>query len=110
MYEHILLPSDGSKLSNKAVKQGIQLAKLLGSRVTAIHVIAHPAATVLAQIFRRIHRHHPILRSVVQIFEPASERGYAGLTELQKQTASLLAFKQSPSSTGLHQISPNQPL
>ena len=62
----------------------------------AIHVIAHPAATVLAQIFRRIHRHHPILHSVVQIFEPASERGYAGLTELQKQTASLLSFKTLP--------------
>ncbi|MEP6534447.1 MAG: Asd/ArgC dimerization domain-containing protein [Bryobacteraceae bacterium] len=62
----------------------------------AIHVIAHPAATMLAQIFRRIHRHYPILHSVVQIFEPASERGYAGLTELQKQTASLLAFKTLP--------------
>src|SRR4051795_6641123 len=24
----------------------------------SIHVIAHPAAAVLAQIFRRIHRHH----------------------------------------------------
>ena len=62
----------------------------------SIHVIAHPAATVLAQIFRRIHRHHSIHHSVVQIFEPASERGYIGLTELQKQTASLLAFKTLP--------------
>jgi aspartate-semialdehyde dehydrogenase len=62
----------------------------------AIHIIAHPAATVLAQIFRRIHRHHPIRHAVVQIFEPASEHGYAGLTELQKQTASLLAFKTLP--------------
>jgi nucleotide-binding universal stress UspA family protein len=42
MYKHILLPSDGSKLSSKAVKQGIELARLLGSKVTAIHVIAQP--------------------------------------------------------------------
>jgi aspartate-semialdehyde dehydrogenase len=62
----------------------------------SIHVIAHPAATVLAQILRRMHRLYPIRHSVVQIFEPASERGHAGLTELQKQTASLLAFKTLP--------------
>lgn len=40
MYKHILLPSDGSKLSTKAVKQGIELAKIVGARVTAMHVIA----------------------------------------------------------------------
>ena len=38
MYKHILLPTDGSKLSAKAVKQGIQLAASIGARVTAIHV------------------------------------------------------------------------
>jgi len=39
MFKHILLPTDGSKLSDKSVKQGIRLAKLLGARVTALHVI-----------------------------------------------------------------------
>ena len=40
MYKHILLPTDGSKLSAKAVKQGIQFAKFVGAKVTAIHVAA----------------------------------------------------------------------
>ena len=36
MYTHILLPTDGSKLADKAVKQGILLAKSLGARVTIL--------------------------------------------------------------------------
>ena len=39
MFKHILLPSDGSKLSDRAIDRGIQLAKELGARVTAVHVI-----------------------------------------------------------------------
>lgn len=43
MYKHILLPTDGSPLSRKAVLAGIKLAKSLGARVTGFY--AAPAAT-----------------------------------------------------------------
>jgi nucleotide-binding universal stress UspA family protein len=39
MFKHILLPTDGSKLSDRAVERGLELAKFLGARVTAVHVI-----------------------------------------------------------------------
>ena len=39
MFKHILLPTDGSKLSDRAVQRGIELAESLGARVTAMHVI-----------------------------------------------------------------------
>jgi len=39
MYKHILVPTDGSKLSSKAVKTAINLAKRLEARVTVLHVI-----------------------------------------------------------------------
>ncbi len=39
MYKHILLPTDGSELSNKAVKQAIELAKAIGAKITALHVM-----------------------------------------------------------------------
>ena len=39
MFKHILLPTDGSKLSSKAVKTGIDWAKKNGARVTAMHVV-----------------------------------------------------------------------
>jgi len=45
MIEHILLPTDGSALSENSVKYGLRLAKKLGARVTALHVIpASPTA------------------------------------------------------------------
>ena len=39
MYTHILLPTDGSKLSERAVERGLELAKSIGARVTSVHVI-----------------------------------------------------------------------
>ena len=39
MFKHILLPTDGSALSAKAVKRGIDLAKKGRGRVTAVHVL-----------------------------------------------------------------------
>ena len=39
MFKHILLPTDGSKLSRKAVKTGIELARRHRGRVTALHVL-----------------------------------------------------------------------
>lgn len=38
MFKHILIPTDGSELSEKAVKAGLALAKEHGARVTGIHV------------------------------------------------------------------------
>ena len=39
MFKHILLPTDGSKLSDRAVQKGIELALAVGARVTAMHAI-----------------------------------------------------------------------
>jgi nucleotide-binding universal stress UspA family protein len=38
MYKHILIPTDGSELSKKAVDQGVGLAKALNGKVTAVTV------------------------------------------------------------------------
>lgn len=35
MFKHILVPTDGSDLSHKAIAGGIELAQVLGARVTA---------------------------------------------------------------------------
>ena len=45
MYKHILLPTDGSPLSRRAVRAGIKLAKSLGAKVTGFY--AAPPATPL---------------------------------------------------------------
>jgi nucleotide-binding universal stress UspA family protein len=43
MFKHILLPTDGSKLSDQAVEAGVRLAAALGARVTGF--FAAPPAT-----------------------------------------------------------------
>jgi aspartate-semialdehyde dehydrogenase len=62
----------------------------------AVQVIAHPAAIAIALVLTRIHQVFPFRRSVIHIFEPASERGTAGIEELQQQTVNLLSFKPLP--------------
>jgi aspartate-semialdehyde dehydrogenase len=61
-----------------------------------IQVIAHPAATVLAKFLTTISRLSAIRTSLAHIFEPASERGKAGIEELQQQTTALLRFQKLP--------------
>ena len=39
MFKHILLPTDGSKLSDRAVQRGVEFAESIGARATAVHVI-----------------------------------------------------------------------
>ncbi len=40
MYKHILVPTDGSKLSQKAAKEAAALAKKIKAKITALYVIA----------------------------------------------------------------------
>ena len=38
MYRHILIPTDGSALSDQAIRQGVSLARTFGAGVTALTV------------------------------------------------------------------------
>jgi len=50
MYQHILIPTDGSKLSERAATAAVKLAAVLGARVTALFV-APPATPVVYERF-----------------------------------------------------------
>ena len=78
--------------------------RLVGSR---IQVVAHPAAAVLASLLRALHRVNRIERAVVNLFEPASERGRGGIEELQQQTIELLRFQTPPQAIFGEQLSFN---
>ncbi|HJU70511.1 MAG TPA: universal stress protein, partial [Paucimonas sp.] len=39
MYKHILLPTDGSELSEKAIASGVLLAKNIGATVVGVYVV-----------------------------------------------------------------------
>ena len=71
----------------------------------AVQIIAHPAAIALALLLNRIHPVFRVQRTVVNVFEPASERGTAGIEELQAQTVNLLSFKPLPKAVYDAQVS-----
>ncbi len=58
-----------------------------------LFVLAHPAASTLALLFSNLSGNLRLKSAVVEIFEPASEHGKLGITELQQQTTSLLSFR-----------------
>jgi nucleotide-binding universal stress UspA family protein len=39
MYQHILIPTDGSELAERGVVHGLALAKSVGAKVSAIYVV-----------------------------------------------------------------------
>lgn len=58
-----------------------------------LQVVAHPAASAIALVLTKLLHYAGVHQLVAHVFEPASERGQAGLSELHQQTANLLSFK-----------------
>ncbi|MBI4890475.1 MAG: hypothetical protein HY821_07595 [Acidobacteria bacterium] len=62
----------------------------------ALHAPAHPAAAALARLLSALHAAHPVKAAVANLFEPASQRGHAGVDELHKQSVNLFNFQPLP--------------
>jgi nucleotide-binding universal stress UspA family protein len=50
MYQHLLIATDGSDLAQKAVDQGVALAKALGAKILAVHVTQSWTARAAGEI------------------------------------------------------------
>ena len=50
MYKHLLIAIDGSELSDKALKQGLELAKALSAKTTLLHVTAPWTSVAVGEI------------------------------------------------------------
>ena len=86
MFKHVLLPTDGSKVSRKAIRAGIRLAKELGAKVTAYYAVeAMPAysygdgyllnATLMKEFDRRAREQgEKVLAEVVKAAKAADVR------------------------------------
>jgi len=49
MFQHILLPTDGSPVAGKAVKAGLALARRLGARVTGYYAVESAMPPIYAE-------------------------------------------------------------
>jgi aspartate-semialdehyde dehydrogenase len=73
-----------------------RIAGTRSDRKSPVQTIAHPAAIAIALLLAHLRKTGAVRRSVIEVFEPASERGRAGIDEMQKQTVALLSFKPLP--------------
>src|SRR5215467_1740256 len=53
----------------------------------------HPATIVIARVLSRLNQSFGLRSAAITLLEPASERGNAGVDELQEQTVNLLNFQ-----------------
>ena len=72
--------------------EGISDPRLLRPR--GYFVNPHPAAIVIARVLSNLHNTFGLQSTAVTVLEPASQRGNAGVDELQEQTVNLLNFQQ----------------
>ncbi|MBN9260606.1 MAG: universal stress protein [Hyphomicrobium sp.] len=76
MYDRILIATDGSELAEKAVDQGLAMAKAVGAKVIVVRVTSMPAPMVYegvvvalpteeirAEIAARVAEHFAVLKS-----------------------------------------------
>jgi nucleotide-binding universal stress UspA family protein len=47
MYKHILVPTDGSHLSEESAAAAVRVARALGARMTVLHVVPEPTSSGL---------------------------------------------------------------
>jgi nucleotide-binding universal stress UspA family protein len=62
MFTHILLPTDGSDLSNTAVQQGIRFAESIGAKVTGICVMPSQYLSFTEGMSREAYLELPLKR------------------------------------------------
>jgi aspartate-semialdehyde dehydrogenase len=62
-------------------------------KTTGYYINPHPATIALGRVLARVRNGFPIEAVSVTVMEPASERGSAGIDELQEQTVGLLNFQ-----------------
>jgi nucleotide-binding universal stress UspA family protein len=87
MYSRILIATDGSELSDKAVDQGLALAKAVGAKVTVVRVTSQPAPMVYEGIMVAVPTEEiraEIAKSVEAYF--ATLRGKAGTLGVDAET------------------------
>jgi len=48
LYKHILVPTDGSALSRKAIGAAVALARTLGARITALYIVPEGVPTLFS--------------------------------------------------------------
>jgi nucleotide-binding universal stress UspA family protein len=81
MFRHILLPTDGSDLSEGAIKEGVRLAKSIDAKVTGLCVMPFPHT-----FFSEMEIPTQALDQAIKRSKEVAERYLAGIEKEAKET------------------------
>jgi nucleotide-binding universal stress UspA family protein len=85
MYQHILMPTDGSKCSEEAIQQGLALAKTLNAKVTFLYAVEDPAYTVAkAAPYRKPFHDYLLEEAEASLSHAKRQADEAGVTATTK--------------------------
>lgn len=84
MFKHILVPTDGSKLSAKAIRSAAELAKACSAKLTGIYVIAQYEPPVYSE---GAVLGMPVSRRVYQESAQKTAKKALAVVEIESQTA-----------------------
>ena len=79
MYKHILISTDGSKLSQKAIRTAVRLAKALGARLTGVYVVA----PYMPPVYSEAAMYTPSYLSPAQYRKGAEREAKKALSEVE---------------------------
>ncbi len=89
MYKHILVPTDGSKLSDAAVKEAVSLSKTMGAKVTLLHVVpeqiwpVYAESAVLVESYSRNELRAESKRQAEVLLEKAAKKAGVAVNTVQ---------------------------
>ena len=123
MFKHILVPTDGSKLSVKAAKQAVKLAKDLGAKITGFHaapdyrstyygdgyILRAPSAGAQAELSQKqarkclstIEVEAEVEKVPCEVFHTTSDSPYAAIIDAAKKKKCDLIVMASHGRRGL---------
>src|SRR4051812_38907567 len=76
MFKHIMLPTDGSELSNAAIQKGVEFARSIGASVTGLHVLVPSSAHTIQPgiLTNTSEQYHPEARLEAENYLAVIER------------------------------------
>jgi nucleotide-binding universal stress UspA family protein len=82
MFKHILLATDGSTLSRRAVSKAVDMAKALGTKITAVHVVRPYHSEIASEGFVR-----PRIRKIEERYNEQAAQQAITILQTAKHTA-----------------------
>jgi nucleotide-binding universal stress UspA family protein len=93
MYKHILIPTDGVRTCESAISHGVELAKAIGAKVTALHITPKLSPHEILEIYHptflvgehEAERAKAAMDHVEQLHKDVADKSLAAIEKMAKK-------------------------